>query len=453
MSARFELTRDPRVRHILASRWLPWLLIAATLPFFALAILTGLFGTPAGNRNFGIVFVWVVWWAVLILLLVPFGGRLWCAICPIPAPGEWLQRRAILGPRPGGRLHSLGLKWPRRLRNIWLQNAAFLLVALFAALILTTPLASAFVLLLMVGVALATSALFERRTFCRYLCPVGGFIGLYAQVAPLEVRVKDRSVCATHTVKTCYTGSEAGYGCPWLLYPATLDKNTYCGLCTECLKTCPHDNIGLYLRPPGADLVTGKGHRLDEAYKGMIMLTCALAYSVVLMGPWAALKEAAFAIGTPGWFAYAFVFLAANLVIVPGLFFACAVMSEQISHTTVPLRRLFVDYAYALVPLGLGAWAAFSVSFVFINLSYAWPVLSDPFGWGWNLFGTAQWTWTPYADGLLPYVQWLMLCLGLVGAIGVSLKTARDHHGRQVAAMPIVAFCVLFTLGLVWLYV
>ncbi len=49
-------------------------------------------------------------------------------------------------PRDGGRLYTLGWKWPRRFNNIWLQNASFLAVALFSVVILTTPLVSALVL-------------------------------------------------------------------------------------------------------------------------------------------------------------------------------------------------------------------------------------------------------------------------------------------------------------------
>src|SRR5450759_1661722 len=136
-TSRFELTGIPIIKKILVSRWLQWSLIAATLPFFVLAILTGLVGTPAGSRNFGIVFVWIVWWALLMLVMVPLAGRFWCAVCPIPAPGEWLQRRALVQPRDGGKLFTLGWKWPRRLNNIWRQNATFIAVALFAKVILT----------------------------------------------------------------------------------------------------------------------------------------------------------------------------------------------------------------------------------------------------------------------------------------------------------------------------
>ena len=451
-TSRFELTRIPIIKKILISRWLQWSLIAITLPVFLLAILAGLFGTPAGSRNFGIVFVWIVWWALLILLMLPFAGRLWCAMCPIPAPGEWLQRRALVQPRERGKLYTLGLKWHRRLNNIWLQNATFLAVALFSVVILTTPMVSALVLALFAIVALGTSLLFERRAFCRYLCPVGGFIGLYSQLAPVEVRVKDHAICVTHKEKTCYVGSNAGYGCPWLVFPAALDKNTYCGLCTECLKTCPLDNVALYARPFGADLLANKGRRLDEAYKAFIMLTCALAYSIVLIGPWAILRETAYVVGSTGWWLYAASFLAVNLVVVPGIFLACVLIGKKLGRVVASTRKLFVDYAYALVPLGLAAWAAFSISFVLTNLSYAWQVLSDPFGWGWNLFGTANWTWTPYLAGWQSMLQVPILLVGLVGAIAVAFRAAREQRVSPRAALPIAAFCIAFTVVLVWLY-
>ncbi len=449
---RLELTRFPLVKNVLTSRWLQWALITVMLPFFVLAILTGLFGTAAGNRNFGIVFVWIVWWALLMLVFVPFAGRLWCLVCPIPAPGEWLQRRALLRPRAGARLFTLGWKWPRRLNNIWLQNAAFIAVALFSKVVLTTPWVSGLVLLSFTALAVVMSLLYERRVFCRYICPVGGFIGLYAQLAPVEMRVKDRAVCATHQDKTCYTGSEAGYGCPWLVFPAALDKNTYCGLCTECLKTCSRNNIALYARPFGADIESAKGRRLDEAFRALMMLACAPVYSIIFMGPWASIKEAAYAVGTPAWWLYAAALLAATIVVVPGIFFACTALAKRIARAQASVRKLFVEYAYTLLPLGLAAWMAFNVSFVLINISYAWSVLSDPFGWGWNLLGTANWTWTPYLAGFQPMLQVPILLIGLVAAIRVALRTAREQRVAQVAALPVVGFCVAFTTVMLWLF-
>ncbi len=449
---RFEITSIPTVKRVLTSRWFQWSLTAITLPLFVLAILTGLFGTPAGSRNFGIVFVWIVWWALLMLVLVPFTGRLWCTMCPIPAPGEWLQRRAFIGPR-AGKLYALGRKWPKPLNNIWLQNALFLAVALFSKVILTTPFISAVVLIALMATAVIASLLFERRVFCRYICPVGGFIGIYSQLAPVEVRVKDTAVCATHRTKTCYVGSEDGYGCPWLAYPAALGKNTYCGLCTECLKTCPRDNIGVFARPFGQDLATNQGRRLDEAYRALMMLACAPVYSIVFMGPWASIKESAYAVGSPAWWLYAAALILLTVGVVPGLFYLCAVIAKRIGASALPTRKLFIEYAYTLLPLGLAAWAAFNLSFVLINFSYAWQVLSDPFGWGWNLFGTASWPWVAYLAGWQATMQVPILLVGLVAAIAVAFRTARSHQSPPKAALPVVAFCVAFTLVMVGLFV
>ncbi|MDT8304549.1 MAG: 4Fe-4S binding protein, partial [Anaerolineae bacterium] len=234
-AARYDLLRIPFIRRLLVARWPQFLVRALALAGFLLAIIAGIAGTPVGNRNFAIVFVWIVWWALLILVAVPLAGRAWCAICPIPMPGEWLQQGALLAPQEKTRGFSLGRRWPKRFSNIWLQNAGFLLLALFSAVVLTNALVTALVLAAFLLLATATAVVYERRAFCRYLCPVGGFIGLYAQTAPLEVRVKDTAVCASHREKTCYSGSSSGdyrgFGCPWGVFPSGLVKNTYCGIC------------------------------------------------------------------------------------------------------------------------------------------------------------------------------------------------------------------------------
>ena len=116
------------------------------------------------------------------------------------------------------------------------------------------------------------------------------------------------------------------------------------------------------------------------------------------------------------------------------------------------MRKLFSDYAAVLVPLGLTAWVAFSLSFVLINFSYAWSVLSDPLGWGWNLLGTAGLKWTPYIPGLVPYLQVPVLLIGLTAALALALRTARQHGQSPWAAAPVAIFCTAATLGLLGLY-
>lgn len=456
--ARFDLlARLPWLQRVYRSRlWQPAGMLV-TLGFFVAAILSGLLGTPAGSRNFGIVMVWIVWWALLILVLVPVGGRLWCAVCPIPAPGEWLQRRGIVRRAPG-RLRTLGLRWPGRLRNIWLQNAGFLLVALLSTTILTRPSVTGWLLLGFVLLSAGLGLLYENRIFCRYVCPVGGFIGLYSLMAPLELRVKDRAVCRAHTTKDCVLGTSCSYGCPWLLYPGGVRRNSACNLCAECVRGCPKDNFALNLRLPGSDLLVGSERRLDEAYKSFIMLCCALIYSVVLLGPWGWLKDLANMQTLAGWALYAAGFLAINLLLLPGLFWIVVVAARRLGGLSAAHSTLFVDYAYALAPLGLAGWMAFSLSFVFVNGSYALAVLSDPFGWGWDLLGTAHVSWRPLLSGWVPTLQMLTLVCGLLFSITVAYRIGRqlgpsEHVERAWwATLPVAVFMTGVTLMFVGMY-
>ncbi len=449
------LTKIPLLKSILKSRFFQPVLMLGTLFFFVFAILTGFFGTPAGSKNFSIIYIWIVWWAVLIIVLVPFFGRLWCTVCPIPGPGEWLQRRGIIQKRYP-KLMTLRRRWPRQLKNIWLQNVAFLGMALFSAIILTRPSVTAWVLFAFLILGVVLSAIYDNRIFCRYVCPVGGFIGLYSLTATVELRVKDAQICKDHSTKDCVIGTENSYGCPWMVFPGNLERNAYCGLCTECLKTCPRDNIALNLRPFGSDLLVAKGRSLDEAYKAFIMLACALMYSVVLLGPWGWLKGWANMNSLGQWAIYAVGFLTINLLIVPGLFWLTAQAARLLARLDISPRQAFVDYAYTLVPMGLMGWIAFSFSFVFVNGSYALPVLSDPFGWGWNLLGTKDFPWTPFLPQVAAALQLITLLIGLGFSIAIAYRIGRQHAGSDAlawrGALPITAFLTGVTLLFTKLY-
>jgi hypothetical protein len=312
------------------------------------------------------------------------------------------------------------------------------------------------VLLSFILVGTSLSIFYEKRIFCRYICPVGGFIGLYSLVAPVELRVADPLVCASHTTKDCVTGNENGYGCPWLVFPGSLTRNAYCGMCVECLKTCPKDNIAINLRPFGSDLLVGKERCLDEAYKAFIMLGCALLYSAVLLGPWGWIKAWANMETLPHWALYAAGFLTINLLLLPGLFWFVTRLARRLEDQQTPLRQVFIDYAYALIPLGLAAWIAFSFGFVLVNGSYALAVISDPFGWGWNLFGTANVPWTPILPMLVGFLQIGVLMIGLLFAVNIAYRIARQHSADQrrafLATLPITGFMVGITFVFVWLY-
>jgi polyferredoxin len=437
------------LRRILVSRG-PFLATRAlTLAGFVFTILAGLFGTRVGSHNFAIIFVWIAWWTALKLVFIPLGGRSWCSVCPIPMPGEWLQRGGML--RSPARRLGLQRPWPKKLRGAWLQGAGFLVIGLFSAVTLTDPRLTAWVLLGLIALSALLSLVFERRAFCSNVCPIGGFTGIYSQAAPLELRVKETSICKGHAEKTCYQE------CPWGVYPLALQSNNACGLCLECVRVCPHDNLAVNLRPFGEDLFqTHKPtRRLDEAFLALVMLGTALAFSAVFTGPWGWLKNAAFAIGSPAWLGYSLGFLALTLCLVPGLYalaVGCGLISTHPKSkiTGEHLRRALAQHSLALLPLGLFAWIAFTVSFALPKAAFVLSVLSDPLGWGWDLFGTAATAWSMDLTGASSILQAGLLLAGLFFSGKVALRQA-GGQGKQV--LPVMVFSTLFLLAMLWLLI
>jgi polyferredoxin len=451
---RLDLARLPLLRPLIASRWPLFIARSLTLVGFVFTILVGLFGTPVGSHNFAIIFVWIAWWTALKLVFIPLGGRSWCSVCPLPMPGEWLQQGGMLS-KAQQRL-GLGLRWPRWLRGYWLQAGLFLLIGLFSAVTLTNARVTAWILLGLILLGIILSLIFERRAFCTYVCPIGGFTGIYAQTAPVEVRVKETAICAAHSEKTCYTE------CPWGIYPLALRDSSQCGLCMECLRVCPKDNIALNLRPFGSDLGTPRGtQRLDEVFMALVMLGSALVFAAVFTGPWGSLKNAAFNIGSLPWLGYAGTALLLNLVLLPAVYILAVRLGDKTTSQRRTLRRAIANQSQALLPLGLFSWIAFTISFALPKFSYVINVLTDPLGWGWRLFGETEVVVNADRLGIAPFLQVAALLVGLYWSTMLTVKLATPPSAiaeeRAVLswgrAAPPAAFGLLYTLLMMWLLV
>jgi transcriptional regulator with AAA-type ATPase domain/NAD-dependent dihydropyrimidine dehydrogenase PreA subunit len=255
------LNAYPQLRQFLRSPWWPTRInYGLTLWLFALVVLIGLVGPQSRDQNFVLNLFWAWWWPVM-LLVFPFLGRIWCAVCPFMIYGELVQK--------------LSLKWfPRSLRPWPRQQAdrwgGWFLFGLFTLILLweelwnleNTAYLSSCLLLLITAGAVIFSLLFERRFWCRYLCPIGGMNGLFAKLAMIELRAQQGICAATCTTYQCYKGGpqkgegQETEGCPVYSHPAQLQDNRDCVLCMTCLKACPHRSVELNLRPFGIELWT-----------------------------------------------------------------------------------------------------------------------------------------------------------------------------------------------------
>jgi len=284
-------------------------------------------------------------------------------------------------------------------------------------------------------VAAALALVFELRAFCRYLCPIDAFVGLYGKAGKLALRPRIQKTCDDCTVLTCLKGSAKGWACPYGLVVRDVHENDDCGLCSECLKTCPYDNVGVFWRPAGEE----RSFRdLSGAWLAMVMLVLGVAYSLVYLGPWPWLRDQVNLLDRANWtgFAgYAAALWTTALVLFPGVMAGATAAGRALSGAGGTVRDLLRHTTGALIPLGLGVWAAFVTPMLMVNGSFVLQSLSDPFGWNWDLFGTRIGPWVQIWPAGIPWIQSAVLLLGYGYALRNGYRAWRDAAGDRRSAL------------------
>jgi hypothetical protein len=147
-----------------------------------------------------------------------------------------------------------------------------------------------------------------------------------------------------------------------------------------------------------------------------------------------------------------------DFLVIPIIFLLFVFLSKKASgNKEVSLKQVFVNFSYCFVPLGLAIWAAFSVNIILANGSYLLHVFSDPFAWGWNLFGTAKIPWSPFLTGVMPYLQALIILIGLVFALDYGFKFSHQTYSNLKEAkkgwVPMLVFLLAVTIFCLWLFI
>ena len=296
----------------------------------------------------------------------------------------------------------------------------------------------------------------QLRAFCRYLCPVSAFVGLYAKSAKLALRPADTDVCAKCRVRSCQRGSPRGWACSFGLCVAEIRENTDCGLCTECIKTCPYDNVSLRWRPFAQETAV---RTAGEAWMAMAMLVLAISYCLTHLGHWPVLRDYVNILDKKNWDlfgVYAAVLWAAALAGLPALMFVLAAAGRRLARAAPTSWSLMIASTGALIPLGLAVWIAFVVPMLLVNVSFVLQSLSDPFGWGWNFLGTASTPWRQLCPQAIPWIQVGGILLGLHYSLRNAGRIWRalvdDRRAALRGMLPLALMLISVSGWLVWFF-
>jgi polyferredoxin len=447
------LLKNRWLRSLVVSRWPQVILMLFALTLIYIVIMTSIFGTKMSGRNIGVLLMWAVWLFLIIVVMTPLGGRIWCTICPLPLFGDLIQRGSLFTPRSGktrifnNKFFGLSRTWPERLNNNWLRILLFLILATFSTTMVASPRVSGLVILGLLLAPTLMAGIFELRAFCRYVCPVHAFVGPFSGMSTLALRNRSQEVCDRCKAHFCEKGNAHGWACPYGLNVGVMKESEKCGLCLECIRSCTYDNVTLYRRPFASERRISS---LSSGWLSIAIFTIAIIYSILYLGHWPVVRDYVNILDKKNWDLfgiYTLILWSMVLVIVPGLLYLQALAGKKLSRVEQRTRDTFLNYAGALLPFSLLLWMAFVIPMLFVNITFVIQSASDPFGWGWDFFGTANTPWHQFLPRCIPWIQALLILTGLHLSLRNMLRNWREQAMTPVQQLWLSAPFVLFLTG------
>jgi hypothetical protein len=399
-----------------------------------LIVAASFLGDQNPTRNIAPIAIWVAWW-VGFAYLSALVGNFWAVANPWAAIFAWAE--ALLGP------HRPVLAYPSWL-GVW---PAVLLFAAFAwiELIFTGRTVPATLGLLVAGYSLITWAgmfLFGRAIWLRYADPFAVAFGVLARFSPTEVRVTDPSACQACVLPGAFPGGS----CPG---------------CVECFERAASARREWNLRPYGAGLLDAR-----DISPSMIMFVLLLLSTVTFDGftatpAWAGLEGALYAalaplgdarlsfIGTLGLIVFPLAILVVYLLFARWMAWAAG---GRVPAGTV--ARLFV---LSLVPIAIAYHLAHYFTYLLVQGQFLFRLVSDPFGFGWNIFGSARYRPDIAIVGARAawYTGVVAIVLGHVVAVYVAHAVALREYGERRDALrsqlPMLVLMVGYTMLSLWI--
>jgi hypothetical protein len=370
---------------------------------FALVWASALFGDTDPFQNLAPTWVYVIFWLGVPALSVVL-GNVWRALSPWRALADGFVWAWELGGQEARPLAA----YPARLGR-W--PAAVMLFA-FASLELAyadpaSPRALAFAIALYTYIALFGMAAFGRETWERSGEAFAVLFGLFARIAPLHV-VEGRI-----RLRWPFTGLAGAERIPGSLAFVAVMLGSV--LFDGYSRTTTWQDLAARVEEPYIIDRPGVGELLVTLLNlgGLLggVLLVALAYEA-----------------------------------------ACAVARWTVNAP----RSLVGDFVRSLVPIAFVYVVAHYFSLFVVQGQFAIPLLSDPLGRGWDLFGTAGVVpdLTVLAPNTTWYVQVGALIAGHVAALAVAHDRAVTIFPERRAALrsqyAMLALMVLYTVGGLW---
>jgi hypothetical protein len=393
-----------RLGRLVGHRVLLALLKLASVGLFVLTIVTGFFGSQDPYRNIAPTLVWIVWWIGLAIFSA-FVGDLWALVNPWRTIFAEVDRvcRIITG-----RSLTLRLPYPEVL-GVW-PGVVLLLTVSWTELVFPSPAVPANIASLALLYSLLTwtgMVVFGVETWVERGEVFSLFFGLLARFAPTEPSVR------AHTGERALALRPFGAG---LLADEPVSPSMV-AFVLLVLSTVLYD--GLLTTPEWAELEHGLVRFLAAPGEASLII----ARTIGLVAFWALFLGA---------------YLGANTV------------TSLLAANRSPLE-MARRFALTLVPIAIAYHLAHYLAYLLTQGQYIVPLASDPFGYGWNLFGSAGYRVdiTVVGARFAWYTAVSSIVLGHIAAVYLAdLGAHRIFQTRRAALrseLPLTALMIIYT--------
>jgi len=404
-----EMRAGPFSRTIFAS--VRWFLLGFGLFLFCLVLATALIGNDSPTRNFAPPFVWVIWWVGL-----PYVAALIADCWPWLSPWRLLLQvqESLLG-RLGWRAR---ISYPAAL-DYWPAVALFFVFA-WIELVSDAGESPRTLGLLILAYTVLTSlggAVYGAGPWRRHGEAFAVFYGVLGRFAPLHFS-RDRlrlRIVGAGLLEDRETTTALMVFVVLMLSTVTFDgfveTPAWSGILDWIVADMTLRPMLLALRDSGLDLLAA-------------IKTCAL--------------------------------LAAPMLFV-GVYLVFCRLIGLMSGSSLSTLRIGRAFVFSLVPIAIAYHLAHYYSYLLLAGQLIIPLISDPFGFGWNLFGTANRTIdiTVVNAKTTWYVAVTSIVLGHVIAVllghVMALRLFETRRAAVLSQIPMTVLMVGYTMISLWI--
>ena len=410
-------TRD--ITHWRALRWAlsPRLVAVARLVSvlgLGLTVATGLLGTNDSYRSFSMTFFWIIF-VLGYTYLTALIGNTYAAINPWLVICDWLERL-----RPG--LFRGRLEYPRQLAY-WPALALYMAFIWFELFGEARPHSTAMALCVYSAITWLAAFLFGRQAWFRHGEFFAVFLRIIGMMAPITTDKSQGSRRLILRQPMIGLSTEQVTRMSLLVFVLfMLSSTAFDGI----KSTVPYVRIywvhvAEWLKPLVGDDIVQSFPRLKAIYAwwqtGALILSPFLYLAVY-------------------WF---FIWL-----------------TKRVSRCELSVTELALRFGYSLVPIAFVYHVTHYYGLLLSQGTAIVKLVSDPFGFGWNLFGTADVKWSIIVQaGTVWHTQVWLILIGHIISVYLAhleaLKIFGDNRRAAISQLPMLLLMVFLTTVGLWI--